>query len=134
VLASPHYHQASDRLEFENHQLILETSKTTVATVMLMASSPSRLTNLKVDSYTGGIASLSWTPSPERGVASYIVAYGPAADPLRHRVTVTQPQVTLPPIAAGTAVSVKAVNARGFEGWDWARMIVGEPHATRITQ
>lgn len=74
---SPHYHQASDRLEFENHQLITETSKTTVATVMLLASSPSRLTNLKV----------AWTPSPEHGVASYLVAYGPAADPLRHRLT-----------------------------------------------
>jgi hypothetical protein len=42
VLGSPHYHQPSDRLEFENHQLILETSKTTVASVMLLASSPSR--------------------------------------------------------------------------------------------
>jgi hypothetical protein len=134
VLGSPHYHQATDRLEFENHQLILETSKTTVATVMLMASSPSRLTNLKVDSYTGGVASLSWTPSPEQGVASYIVAYGPPADPLRHRLTVRQPQVTLPPVAPGTHVSVKAVNAGGLEGWDWARTMVGEPHATRITQ
>ena len=54
VLGSPHYHQASDLLEHENHQLITETSKTTVATLMLLASSPSRLTNLKVDSYTGG--------------------------------------------------------------------------------
>jgi len=134
VLGSPHYHQASDLLEFENHQLILETSKTTVASVMLMASSPSRLTNLKVDSYTGAVASLSWTPSPEQGVASYIVAYGPAADPLRHQVTVTRAQATLPQIAAGTVVSVKAVNARGFEGWDWAKTIVGEPHAARITQ
>ena len=66
VLGSPHYHQASDLLEFENHQLILETSKTTVATLMLMASSPSRLTNLKVESYTGAVASLSWTPAPSR--------------------------------------------------------------------
>jgi hypothetical protein len=73
VLGSPHYHQATDLLEFENHQLILETSKTTVATVMMLASSPSRLTNLKVDSYTGGVASLSWTPGSEKGVASYIV-------------------------------------------------------------
>jgi hypothetical protein len=134
VLGSPHYHQASDLLEFENHQLILETSKTTVATVMLMASSPSRLTNLKVDSYTGTAASLSWTPSPEHGIASYIVAYGPPADPLRHRMAVTEPQATLPQAVAGTVVSVKAVNARGFEGWDWAKTIVGGPHATRITQ
>ena len=134
VLASPHYHQASDLLEFENHQLIMETSKTTVATLMLLASSPSRLTNLKVDSNTGAVASLSWTPSPEQAVASYLVAYGPAADPLRHMRTVTQAQVTLPQLAAGTSVSVKAVNARGLEGWDWAKTIVGEPHVTRITQ
>jgi hypothetical protein len=134
VLGSPHYHQASDLLEFENHQLILETSKTTVATVMLMASSPSRLTNLKVDSYTGTAAALSWTPSPEHGIASYIVAYGPPADPLRHRLTVTDAQATLPQVAADTVVSVKAVNAHGFEGWDWAKTIVGGPHATRITQ
>jgi hypothetical protein len=133
VLGSPHYHQASDLLEFENHQLIMETSKTTVATVMLLASSPSRLTNLKVDRYTGAVASLSWTPSPEHGIASYIVAYGPPADPLRHRVTVTQAQVTLPQVAAGTPVSVKAVNARGLEGWDWAKTTVGERQATRIT-
>jgi hypothetical protein len=134
VLGSPHYHQASDLLEFENHQLILETSKTTVATLLLMASSPSRLTNLRVDSYTGTAASLTWTPSPEQGVSSYIVGYGPAADPLRHKVTVTQARATLPQIAPGTVVSVKAVNARGLEGWDWAKTIVGEPHATRITQ
>ena len=134
VLGSPHYHQASDLLEFENHQLITETSKTTVATVMLLASSPSRLTNLKLDSYTGAVASLSWTPAVESGVASYMVAYGPPADPLRHRTTVTQPQVTLPQIAPGAIVSVKAVNGRGFEGWDWARTTVGEARGTRITQ
>jgi Peptidase family M28 len=134
VLGSPHYHQATDLLEFENHELILETSRTTVATVMLMASSPSRLTNLKVDSYTGGVATLSWTPSPEKGVASYIVAYGPPSDPLRHRLAVKEPHVTMPAVAPGTPVSVKAVNARGLEGWDWARTLVGEPHATRLTQ
>ena len=121
-------------LEFGNHQLIMETSKTTVATVMLLASSPSRLTNLKVDSYTDAVASLSWTPSPEHGIASYIVAYGPPADPLRHRMTVTQAKATLPQLAAGTSVSVKAVNARGLEGWDWAKTTVGEQHGKRITR
>jgi hypothetical protein len=134
VLASPHYHQATDLLEYENHQLILETSKTTVATVMLLASSPSRVTNLKVDSSSGGTASLSWTASPEHGVTSYIVAFGPAAEPRRHRLTVTQPRAVVPQLAAGTVVSVKAVNARGLESWDWAKTTVGEPHATRITQ
>ncbi|MBZ5560222.1 MAG: M20/M25/M40 family metallo-hydrolase [Acidobacteriia bacterium] len=121
VLGSPHYHQSTDLLEHENHQLITETSKTTVATIMLMASSPSRLTGLKVESDAGQTATLSWTPSPEKGVTSYAVATGPASDPLRHRVTVTEPRATLAHVAPGTVVSVKAVNARGLGGWDWAR-------------
>src|ERR1019366_9512913 len=62
VLGRPHYHQASDLLEYENHQLVTETSKTTVATLMLLASSPSRMTHLKVDAFSGTTASLSWTP------------------------------------------------------------------------
>ena len=130
VLASPHYHQASDLLEHENHQLITETCKTTVATVMLLASSPSRLTNLKVDSYTAAAVALSWRPAVEAGMTSYVVAYGTAADPLRHRIIVTQPRVTLPSIVAGSVVSVKAVNARGLEGWDWARTALGAPAPT----
>jgi hypothetical protein len=133
VLASPHYHQATDLLEYENHQLITETCKTTVATVMLLASSPSRLTNLKVDSYTAAAATLSWKPAVEAGITSYIVAYGTAADPLRHRVVVAQPRVTLPSIAPGSVVSVKAVNARGLEGWDWARVTIGTPSSTSMS-
>src|SRR5262249_22886346 len=121
VLGSPYYHQASDLLENENHQLIAETSKATVATIMLLASSPSRLTNLKIESYTGGTATLSWTPSPETGVTSYIVAYGPPASPLQHRVTATQARVVLPQLPPGSVISVKAVNSRGLESWDWAR-------------
>ncbi len=134
VLGSPHYHQASDRLEYENHQLIAETSKATVATVMLLASSPSRLTRLKVDSFRGTTASLSWAASPEAGVTSYIVAFGPAADPWRTRINVVQPHATLSPVTAGMVVRVKAVNARGLEGWDWATTTVGEPAAMRTTQ
>ncbi len=125
VLASPHYHRASDLLEFEDHELITETSKTTVGTLMLLASSPSRLTGLKVDSSTSASPALSWTPSPEKGVASYIVDYGPPADPRSHRLVVTQPTVTISQLAPGSVVSVKAVNARGLEGWDWATITVG---------
>jgi hypothetical protein len=133
VLGSPHYHQASDLLEFENHQLITETSKTTIATLMLLASSPSRLTQLKVDSFTAGTASLSWAPSPESGIASYVVAYGPPADRFRHRLTVTQPRAVLPQIAPDTLVSVKAVNARGLEGWDWATVTLAQAAPTSTT-
>ena len=36
-------------------------------------------------------------------------------------VTTTAEAVVPGPLAPGTVVSVKAVNARGLEGWDWAR-------------
>ncbi len=120
VLGSPYYHQPTDLLENENHQLIAETSKTTVATIMALASSPSRLTNLKLDNYANGTATLSWTPSPEKGVTSYIVSHGAV------HVTVAEPKVVLQ-IPAGTVVSVKAINAKGLESWDAARVTVGKP-------
>jgi hypothetical protein len=132
VLGSPHYHQPSDRLEFENHQLIAETSKTTIATAMMLASSPSRLTHLTIERGATQ-TSIAWAPSPEKGIVSYVVASGPAADPLRHRLTVTQPHAAVPALAAGTVVSVKAVNARGLEGWDWATIVVGDGAAQRAT-
>jgi hypothetical protein len=30
----------------------------------------------------------------------------------------------VPHVTPGTVLSVKAVNARGLEGWDWARVTV----------
>ena len=60
VLSSPHYHQSHDVLENMNHQLITEVAKTTAATLALLASSPSRLTDLKVES-------LKAAPRPCRG-------------------------------------------------------------------
>ena len=124
VLGNPHYHQATDLLETVNHDLVTETSRTTVASIMLLASSPSRLTGLKVGSYQGRTAKLMWTPSPEKGVRSYIVAYGPANARFKNRVTVLKPEAVLVGIDPGTIVSVKAVNAKGLEGWDWARTVV----------
>jgi hypothetical protein len=108
-----------------NHQLIVETSKTTVATAMLLASSPSRVKDLKVTRHGGGTAELVRAPSPERGVREYIVAWGPAEQPLQHRKTVREPRATVTGAAPGTRVAVKAVNARGLEGWDWARTTIG---------
>ena len=130
VLGSPHYHQASDLLEFENHQLITETSKTTVATLMLLASSPSRLTNLKVDSYTGGDgdAVVGAEPGERRRVVHRRLRHrrrSAAAPPHGRRS-----RAHAAAIAAGTVVSVKAVNARGLEGWDWARVTIGAPAPT----
>jgi Peptidase family M28 len=124
ILSSPHYHQSHDVLENMNHQLITEVAKTTAATLVLLASSPSRLTDLKVASFKGGTATLTWKASRERGVTGYVVAYGPTDKPETHRVRVAKPTATLSNVAAGTMVSVKAINAKGLEGWDWARISV----------
>ena len=66
VLGNPHYHQPHDLLEGINHQLVAEVGKTTAATLMLLASSPSRIGGLQSAASAHG-ASLSWTPSPETG-------------------------------------------------------------------
>ena len=123
VLSNPHYHQSHDMLEGINYQQIAEVSKTTAATLMLLASSPSRIAGLTAAVAPGG-AALTWTPSPETGVTGYLVTWGPADNPALHTLRVTQPKATLPGAAAGTAVRVKAVNAKGLEGWDWARATV----------
>jgi hypothetical protein len=117
VLSSPHYHQAHDLLEFENHELITETSKTTAATLMLLASSPSRIKDLKVEASASG-ATVTWAPSPEKGITSYIVDYG------GRRAIAKTPRAQLTAVKPGTVIAVKAVNGRGLEGWDWARVTV----------
>jgi hypothetical protein len=124
VLGSPHYHQPHDVLENMNHQLIAEVAKTTAATLMLLASSPSRLTELKVDSFSAGTATISWRPSPESGIARYVVRYGPPSKPEAQQVQVTTPTATLKNVTPGTVIAVKAVNGKGLEGWDWARVVV----------
>lgn len=123
ILGSPHYHTASDVLETINHQLVAETCKATVATIMLLASSPSPVKDLRVVRFDGSDAEITWSPSPERNVRLYLVQYelpGGASERLR----VTAPRVILRNVAPGTVVSVKAVNGRGLEGWDWARVTI----------
>jgi hypothetical protein len=119
ILGNPHYHQTHDVLETINHRQLLETSKTTVATIMLMASSPSRLTGLTAQGNTVG-----WDAARERGVVRYLVRYGPPSNPEQYAVAVTNPRATISALREGWHVAVKAVNARGLEGWDWARTVV----------
>lgn len=119
ILGNPHYHMPHDVLETINHRQLQETSKTTVATIMLMASSPSRLTALTAAGNTVG-----WDAARERGVTRYIVRYGPPTNPMQFTVSVTNPRATISALRAGWHVAVKAVNARGLEGWDWARTVV----------
>ena len=111
-------------LETINHQLVTEVAKTTAASIMLLASSPSRITGLRVTSYGNGTATLAWTPSPERSVTGYLVTSRQPSSADSKPLRVLVPSARLAGIPAGTEVSVKAVNAKGMEGWDWARVVV----------
>jgi hypothetical protein len=122
VLGNPHYHQPHDVLETINHQLVAEVSKTTVATLMLLASSPSRVGGLAATGRAGGVVDLSWTPSPERDVTGYLVTWGPTDAPGRWTRRVTEPTARLTEVAPGMVARVKALNAKGLGGWDWAEV------------
>jgi hypothetical protein len=123
ILGNPHYHQSHDVLETINHQLVTEVAKTTAASLMLMASIPSRLKEISAQAGGNG-AEATWAAGPESGISGYIVRYWPggAAQPRELRVTTTRAQ--LPGARPGDAVWVKSVNAAGTESWDWARTIV----------
>ena len=120
ILSNPHYHQSHDILATISHRLVAEVSKTTVASLMLMASSPSRISGLTV-TRSGNGAQVQWTPSPEKGIKSYEIAYGPPDDPSRRTMTSSEPRATLSGVSPGWVVRVRAVSDRGTTGWDWAR-------------
>lgn len=126
VLHNPHYHRPTDVLETVNHYLVRESARATTAAMMLLASSPSRLSGLTVVGGSGNDVEVRWTASPERDVNRYEVAYGPENDPKRETITVTEPRVTLNDVPSGTHVAVRAINDRGLHGWDWARAVVGQ--------
>lgn len=122
ILASPHYHQPHDLPGTVNTALVTEVAKATVASVVLLASSPSPVRGLRVDSYREGTARLSWEPGPEKDVRGYVLTWesggGPGGE---HRVTAPGAALQVP---RGTTVSVVAVNARGLESWGEARTTV----------
>ena len=123
ILANPNYHQPTDLLETINFRQVAETAKVTAASLVAMASSPSRLKSLAAVRQ-GNQVDVTWTASPESSVTSYVVTYGPAANPFERRLAVKTPRATLTALPEGTSVAVKAVNARGMESWDWARTTV----------
>jgi hypothetical protein len=120
VLGNPHYHQSHDLLETINQEQVRETTKGTLAALMLMASSPERLRDVTARVVDGGME-VTWTPAAERDVTGYRVRYL-ATDGSERTVSVTEPRARLTDVRAGAPirVAVKAVNRRGLEGWDWA--------------
>jgi Tol biopolymer transport system component len=122
ILGNPHYHQPHDVLETINHQLVTEVAKTTAASLMLMASIPSRLKDLSASTGGNG-AEATWAAAPESAVTGYVVRYWPSGAAQPREVRATTPKAQLPGARAGDAVWVKSVSAAG-ESWDWARTTV----------
>jgi hypothetical protein len=118
VLGNPHYHQVTDLLETINHELVTETTKATVAALMLMASSPAPVKDLEVAGRNGEAVDLQWTPSPEAGVTHYVVRYA-APGQEATELTVEEARATIPQAAAGTKIGVRAINSSGLHGWSW---------------
>ena len=123
ILASPHYHQSSDAAETVSPRTIAEVAKATIASLMLIASSPSPVHDLAATRSATG-ATVTWTAAPERGVTGYRVTYGASGSATRRTLIVRTPRAVLPGAAAGTEVAVRAMTARGREGWGWARVVV----------
>src|SRR5687767_4385428 len=124
ILGNPHYHQPHDVLETINHRLVAEVSKTTAASIMLMASSPARPTGLELVKRDGDRVELRWAPALERDNARYVVRIDPPGTAATRTVTVTTPGATLTGVQAGSEIAVRAVNARGMESWDAARISI----------
>ena len=124
VLGNPHYHQVHDVLETINQEQIRETTKTNVASIMLLASSPTRLDGLRLVSREGNEVDVAWDPSPENSVFEYVVRWGPPGGPYQEGV-VDVPRAWLD-APGGTLVSVKAVSARGLRSWDWTHITLGQ--------
>ena len=72
---------------------------------------------------------MSWNAARESDIVSYRVEYvrwdGTAATATVGAGEPGPPSVMLDDIQVGSEVRVKAVNRRGLEGWDWARLRVG---------
>ena len=124
ILGNPHYHQPHDVLETINHRLVTEVSRTTAASIMLLASSPARPTELELVRQDRDRVEIRWTAAPERDHARYVVRIDPPGAATTRTLTVTAPRATLTGIVPGTEFAVRAVNTRGLESWDAARITV----------
>jgi len=133
ILANPHYHQAHDVLETINHQLVAEVSKTTVATIMFMASGTARLRSVTADR-SGSNVTVAWSEPAESNITNYVVHVWDESGEVE-QIQVYKPEdpefaprsATLADVSAGATVGVKAW-VRGENGvigsWDWARVQV----------
>jgi hypothetical protein len=124
ILGNPHYHQPHDVLETVNQRLVAEVAKTTIASVMLMASSPSRVEGLQASPVQGGGMALTWQPAVEQKVRGYRVRWTPVAGGAERSTVVTAASARIPAPAAGSVIGVRALGVNGTDGWDWTTVAV----------
>jgi hypothetical protein len=88
----------------------------------MLSNSPARVRGLTAERTASGVT-LAWEPSPERDIARYIVTWQRRGG-TPGRLVVTSPRAVITGAPSGTEVRVIAINARGLEGWDHARVVV----------
>jgi hypothetical protein len=135
VLGNPNSHQPTDRLDTVNHRLVAEVSRTTVATIMLLADRPARVANARVEAVAGE-RWVRWDPSPEPGVVAYDVeglvpsSSGPGDGAGTSWVALGRVEGTalrldgtsVPGGSAPSEVRIRAVLDGGVPGWAWSRL------------
>lgn len=120
VLGNPNYHQRTDQVETINHRLVAEVSRTTVASIMLLADAPSRLVDLEIEGRSPNGITVSWRPAPEAGVTGYRVRAVARSGAIRELGVTEEPRFLVTGVGPGTRIEVRALGAGGLEGWDWA--------------
>lgn len=122
ILGNPHYHQVHDVLETINFTQVAENTKANVATMMFLASVPSRVSGLEATRAGNGVT-VKWKDNPEKDIRQFVVRYTDSSG-MEQVARTASTEVTLPALPAGTEVRVTAVNMRGWEGWDSGRVRV----------
>jgi Peptidase family M28/WD40-like Beta Propeller Repeat len=121
VLGNPHYHQPHDVLETVSHRLVAEVARITLASVVLMASSPSRIDSLTAARGADGTVDAKWSTAVERGVTGYRVRWQDVEGKIGGIRVVKATTARLAAVPKGATIQVRAIGARGLEGWDWAQ-------------
>lgn len=125
VLGNPYYHQPTDLLETVNHQLLVEAAKYNLAAISLIASSPQPPKDIRIAAAEDGTIDISWTPSPEKSVRSYLAELTLAPGTITRLTAGLVPSLQVKGAAlkkgAAIDVAVKAVTESGLQSWDWGR-------------
>lgn len=118
ILGNPNYHQTTDRLETINHYLVKEVSKSTTATLMMLANAPSKVRGLEVTTESNNQFRVSWNGNREADIDYYLVRYR-GADGNMITEQSKDLSLTISSAASNPEIAVLAVNNRGIQGWDW---------------